>query len=160
MKDLETLNGGVASTPEARRDPRSDCPRNGIDAPSPKSYWLSDPSIRFKPSRLDSSDYPGQIVWRKSCQESGAGGSAQRPPVPDSQGLSKSHISASLGKRSASIEFYRGASFLKVQVEKDREISAPPKIRGEVTEFTASARRRMLDFMAKIDGSLFRSLSP
>ncbi len=38
------------------------------------------------------------------------------------KGVTKeSQISASLRKRPASIEFYRGASFLKVQVERDRD---------------------------------------
>lgn len=120
-----------------------------------RSYQLRKPAIRFTPSKLDSSEYPGKIIYRKSPQTGpDDGASAQRRPSSAPLGLSKSHISASLRNRPASIEFYRGASYLKVQIEKDPEQSKPPKKRGEVTEFTAASRRRMLDFMAKIDNTL------
>lgn len=85
---------------------------------------------------------------------SGVGEGARHPSPLDARGLSKRHTSASLRKRQASIELYRGAGFLRVRVQRDRRFHAPPKPRGEVTEFTDPARRRMLDFLAKINTSL------
>lgn len=120
-----------------------------------KIYELGDPTAWIKPSQLDSQGYPGKIIYRASCQvRPDDGASAERRPASAPVGLSKSHISASLHERPASIELYRGASFLRVKVEKDRQISEPPETRGEITEFSDAARRRMLDFMAKIDCSL------
>jgi hypothetical protein len=119
-----------------------------------KSYRLATAATNFRAGTLDSSDYAGEIIYRTSCQVGpDDGASAQRRPASAPLGLSKSHISASLRGRPASIEFYRGASLLRVRIEGDRQQQKPPK-RGEITRFSDSSRRRMLDFMAKIDSAL------
>lgn len=63
-------------------------------------------------------------------------------------GLSKSHISPEEEK--ASLEFYEGASFLKVSIPKPKLLMEPPK-RGKIKELSEAARRRMMDCMAKIN---------
>lgn len=66
-------------------------------------------------------------------------------------GLSKSHISPS--HKLASVEFFKGASFLSVRLETDAPLQSKPPKRGEVNEFSAASRRRMLDLLAKIEVS-------
>ena len=54
-------------------------------------YQLRDPAIRFQASQLDSSDYAGKVIYRKSCQVGpDAGASAERRPASAPVGLSKS----------------------------------------------------------------------
>jgi hypothetical protein len=80
----------------------------------------------------------------------GRSGAQRRPPAR--AGLSKAHISAHTTKN-GTITAYRNASLLQVRLRSEtipgrntRE-SAP---RGEITEFSAASRRRMLEVMAKV----------
>ena len=76
-------------------------------------------------------------------------------------GLSKSHISSSLKERRAAItksqrawiEFYAGASLLRVTFEKGEMQSKPPP-RGKIKGFTEASRRCLMDLMATIDASI------
>ncbi len=87
----------------------------------------------------------------------GAGRRAERgvaaPADGCAPGLSKEHISVPTEGSFASVEVFRGASFLRVQLHSSGPEPTPP-VRGEITHFTNAARRRMLDLMAKIDASL------
>jgi hypothetical protein len=82
--------------------------------------------------------------------QGGRSGAQRRPPA--CAGLSKAHISAHTTKN-GTITAYRNASLLQVRLRADgiqgrnRRESAP---RGEITEFSAASRRRMLEVMAKV----------
>src|SRR5471030_3157858 len=73
-------------------------------------------------------------------------------------GLSKSHIPSSKShipspKKVASVELFKGASFLSVKLQTDAPKHGKPPKRGEVHGFTDASRRRMLDLMAKVEVS-------
>ena len=100
------------------------------------------------------SEHECSPVLRSNVAETGeaAGGrsGAQRRPPACAAGLSKAHISAR--KRRGSVTCYRNASFLQLRLWSDavqeKKGGAP---RGEITEFTPAARRRMLQLMAKVE---------
>ncbi len=77
----------------------------------------------------------------------------QRRPPP-ALGLSKAHIPARPEK--GTVTCYRGASLLQVRLRPDvvhsaeKQKSAP---RGEIVEFSAASRRRMLELLAKVEQS-------
>jgi len=83
-------------------------------------------------------------------EATGGRSGAQRRPPACALGLSKAHISAR--KRRGSVTCYRNASFLQLRLWSDavqeKKGGAP---RGEISEFTTAARRRMLQLMAKVE---------
>lgn len=120
---------------------------NGIPLPSETSgVWSA-------PTQADfgfSADVPGALA---ATPRSGG-------EVSD-LGLSKSHISSQVKGRRAAIakskrawvEFYAGASLLRVTFEKGESQCKPPP-RGKIKGFTEASRRRMMDLMATIDAKI------
>ncbi len=75
-----------------------------------------------------------------------------RPKRQTGKGLSKAHISAH--ERKGTVTCYRKSSFLEVRLRPKVVLGKPKSaLRGEITEFTAAARRRMLQMMAKVEQS-------
>jgi hypothetical protein len=50
--------------------------------PNPPIIYQLKPDLKYRPNKLDSSDYHGHVVYRRSTIEDGAGGGARRSPRP------------------------------------------------------------------------------
>ena len=116
------------------------------------------PNLKYRPNELDSSDYPGQVVYRRSTTED-VGPEAERgaaTPAP-APGLLKGHISSrdvfnpfDEGR----IEVWAGAGLIKVVKQGRHKIipenSMNQKKRGQIHGFSRASRRRMMQFLAKV----------
>jgi hypothetical protein len=126
--------------------------------PNPVKTYELRPNLKYRPNKLDSSGYPGQVVYRRSTiADTGAvaecGGAA--PDIaPD---LLNSHISSPdvfnpFDK--GHIEVWQGAGLIKaVKQRRDRiipENSMKQTKRGQIHGFSRASRRRMMQFLAKV----------
>jgi hypothetical protein len=121
-------------------------------------YQLN-PNLKYRrKSKLDSSDYPGQVVYRRStCEGGGPGaerGGAAPAPAP---GLLKEHISSPDAFNpfdEGRIEVWAGAGLIKVMKQGRHEMVAEgdskQSKRGQIHGFSRASRRRMMQFLAKV----------
>jgi hypothetical protein len=124
-----------------------------------KLVYQLNPNLKYRrKSKLDFSDYPGQVVYRGSTSEDGGPeaerGEAAPAPAP---GLLKGHISSrdcwnpfDEGR----IEVWQGAGLIKVVKQWRHEIipegASKPNKRGQIHGFSRASRRRMMQFLAKV----------
>ena len=82
------------------------------------------------------------------------GSPAAWPPTPClPPGLSKVHNSPR-NTSNGMLQVYRNASFMQLRCRSEGHLRGPERRggeRGEIEEFTAASRRRMLDYLAKVD---------
>lgn len=119
-----------------------------VTADGQVNYQLK-PNLRFRPNILDSSDYPGQVIYRRSTIED------MEPAT--APGLFNGHISSPDAFNhydKGRIEVWAGAGLIKaVKQRKDQIIpegESNRKKRGEIHGFSRSSRRRMMQFLAKV----------
>ncbi|HTX21140.1 MAG TPA: hypothetical protein VMD27_04640 [Candidatus Aquilonibacter sp.] len=132
-------------------------PQPVVPSNPPVTYQLR-PDLKYRPNKLDSSDYPGQVVYRRSTIED-VGSEAERggaAPAP-TPGLLNGHNSSpdvfnpfDEGR----IEVWTGAGLIKV-IRQGRHRIAPEnsglqKKRGKIHGFSRASRRRMMQFLAKV----------
>jgi hypothetical protein len=123
-----------------------------------KLTYLLKPDLKYCPNKLDSSDYPGKVIYRRSViEDQGAGaehGGAVPAPAP---GLLKGHISSPDWFNpydEGQIEVWTGAGLIRVvkqgRHEPVHEGKAKRRKRGKIQEFSRASRRRMMQFLAKV----------
>lgn len=110
------------------------------------------PAFKSCPDILDSPNYPGQIVYRRSTT-AGRGPEAERGGAApaSASGLSNSHIRSLLctSKQIARVEIWRGGSLVHCQRKAEFLCAATGK-RGTVHGFSRKSRSRMIATQAKI----------
>jgi len=119
-----------------------------------KTYRLN-PNLRYRANKLDSSDSPGQVVYRRPVVTEADGregdATARSAGAPTAPGLSNGHIRLLLCtvRQSAQVEIWRGGSLIHCQ--RDRVfIPETPTKRGEVRGFSRKSRSRMIATQGKI----------
>ena len=126
--------------------------------PNPVKIYHLNRDRKYIPNHLDSSDYPGEVVYRRpdvarTAAEPEGGGAAPGSAA----GLLNGHISSPdvfnpFDK--GHIEVWQGAGLIKVVKQKrDRIIpegSIQQSKRGLIHGFSRASRRRMMQFLAKI----------
>jgi len=127
------------------------------------SYQLK-PDLKYRPNKLDSSDYPGQVVYRRSTTEDPGAVPARGGAAPGTApGLLNGHISSPdvfNPYDEGRIEVWVGAGLIKAIRQGRHKIipenSTKQKKRGLIHGFSRSSRRRMMQFLAKVrlDGLL------
>jgi len=123
-----------------------------------KVIYQLKPELKYRPNKLDSSDYPGQTVYRRSTTED-AGAMPERGEAAPGMapGLLNSHISSRDAFNpfdEGHIEVWAGAGLIKV-VKQGRHKIIPEgdlkqKKRGQIHGFSRASRRRMMQFLAKV----------
>jgi hypothetical protein len=123
-----------------------------------KLIYQLNPNLKYRPSKLDSSDYPGDVVYRSTtCEDEGpeaVHGGAVPAPAP---GLLYGHISSPSVFNpfdEGRIEVWQGAGLIKV-TKQGRHLIQPEntqeqKKRGKIQEFSRASRRRMMQCLAKV----------
>lgn len=134
-----------------------------MDADGKLVYQLN-PNLKYCPNKLDSSDYRGKVVYRRTTTED-TGAVAERGGTAPATapGLFNRHISSpdvfnpfDEGR----IEVWVGAGLIKV-IKQGRckiipEGASTQKKRGQIHGFSRASRRRMMQLLAKVclDGLL------
>jgi len=148
--------GEERSEPENQNSVSGICSEN--NAAKDKRIYRLNPDLKYVPNKLDSSDYPGQVVSRRSTTDDGGPGAERGEAAPASApGLLKGHISSrdvfnpfDEGR----IEVWAGAGLIKVIKQGRHKIipenDANQKKRGQIHGFSRAARRRMMQFLAKV----------
>lgn len=127
-------------------------------APNAPIVYQLKPNLKYAPNKLDSSDYPGQVVYRRPTIED-QGPDAERggaAPAP-APGLLNGHISSPGAFNpfdEGRIEVWAGAGLVKV-IKQGRHKIIPEgdlkqKKRGQIHGFSRASRRRMMQFLAKV----------
>lgn len=128
-----------------------------------KDYWLN-PELKYSPKKLDSSGYPGKVVYRRKVVVGAVDAAARSDGASAAPGLLNGHITSPSPFNpfdEGRIEVWQGAALIKV-TKQGRHIIRPEnepdrKKRGRVQEFSRSSRRRMRLLLAKVrleDGNL------
>ncbi|MGA9778083.1 MAG: hypothetical protein WBS33_07400 [Verrucomicrobiia bacterium] len=125
---------------------------------NPPTIYQLNPYLKYRPNKLDSTGYPGKVVYRRSTiedqgPEAEHGGAVPAPAL----GLLKGHISSPDWFNpydEGQIEVWTGAGLIRV-VKQGRhepipEGAAKKKKRGRIQEFSRASRRRMMQFLAKV----------
>jgi len=129
-----------------------------------KLIYQLNPNLKFRPNKLDSSDYHGQVVYHRSTIED-LGPEAERGAAAPASapGLLNGHISSRNVFNpydEGRIEVWVGAGLIKAMRQGRHKIipenSTKQKKRGLIHGFSRSSRRRMMQFLAKVclDGLL------
>jgi hypothetical protein len=127
-----------------------------VDADGKLVYQLN-PNLKYYHNKLDSSDYPGQVVYRRSTTEDTGAvaerGSATPATAP---GLLNAHISSRDVFNpfdEGQIEVWAGAGLIKV-IKQGRHKIVPENSmtqkRGQIHGFSRASRRRMMQLLAKV----------
>ena len=123
-----------------------------------KLIYQLKPSLKYRPNKLDSSEYPGQVVYRRSTIEDMGPEAEHGGAVPASApGLLNRHISSSdvfNPYDEGQIEVWTGAGLIKVTKQGWHKIVAEGDSnqtkRGRIHGFSRASRRRMMQFLAKV----------
>ena len=132
----------------------SDAPSISVSASGETEYRLN-PNTTFRrrqTTKLDSSDYAGEVIYRQTASERTAPSAGTASAVPaDGAGLSNGHIRSLLvyTEQEPQVEIWRGGSLVHCQRESKNFCVAPTK-RGEVHGFSRKSRSRMIATQAKI----------
>lgn len=127
-----------------------------VAPPNPPVIYQLNRERKYVPNRLDSSDYPGQVIYRRPVVERTAAVPEPGGAGPGTAaGLLKGHISSPdvfnpFDK--GHIDFWQGAGLMKVVRQKRDEIipenSKKQTKRGQIHEFSRASRRRMMHYLA------------
>jgi hypothetical protein len=134
-----------------------------VDAGGNLNYQIK-PNLKYVPNKLDSSGYPGKVVYRRSTTEAMGPEAERGAAAPASApGLLNGHISSPdifNPFDEGQIEVWAGAGLIKVVKQGRHKIipenSTSQKKRGQIHGFSRASRRRMMQFLAKVclDGLL------
>ena len=129
-----------------------------------KLIYQLKPDLKYRPNKLDSADYPGQVVYRRPTLEDPGAVPERGGAAPGTApGLLKGHISSRNVFNpydEGRIEVWAGAGLIKAIRQGRNKIipenSTKQKKRGLIHGFSRSSRRRMMQFLAKVrlDGLL------
>ncbi len=134
-----------------------------MDADGKLVYQLN-PDLKYCPNKLDSTGYPGKVVYRLATTEDPGAAPERGGAAPGTApGLLYGHISSpdvfnpfDEGR----IEVWVGAGLIKVMKQGRHKIipegDSNQKKRGQIRGFSRASRRRMMQFLAKVclDGLL------
>jgi hypothetical protein len=133
------------------------------DADGKLIYQLN-PNLKYCPNKLDSSDYSGRVVYRRSTTEDTGAVPERGGAAPGTApGLLYGHISSSdvfNPYDEGRIEVWKGAGLIKAIKQGRHKIftegDSNQKKRGQIHGFSRASRRRMMQFLAKVclDGLL------
>lgn len=123
-----------------------------------KVIYQLKPELKYRPNKLDSSDYPGQTVYRRSTTEDAGAVPVRCEAAPGTApGLLNSHISSRdvfNPYDEGRIEVWAGAGLIKVIKQGHHKIipenSMQQKKRGQIHGFSRASRRRMMQLLAKV----------
>jgi hypothetical protein len=123
-----------------------------------KLIYQLNPNLKYRPNKLDSSDYHGQVVYRRPTIEDRGPEAERGGAAPASApGLLNGHISSPdvfNPYDEGRIEVWAGAGLIKAIKQGRNKIipenTTKQKKRGLIHGFSRSSRRRMMQFLAKV----------
>ncbi len=131
---------------------RRQMPQPASLANPPIIYQLN-PDLKYRPNKLDSSDYPGQVVYRRSTTEDRGPGRTRQRAAPR---LLNGHISSRMSSTPLMKDILKcGPGRLIKVVKQGRHKIIPEgdskqKKRGQIHCFSRASRRRMMQLLAKV----------
>lgn len=123
-----------------------------------KLVYQLNPNLKYRPNKLDASDYPGQVVYHRSTIEDAGAVPERGEAAPGiAPGLLNGHISSPDAWNpfdEGHIEVWTGAGLIKV-IKQGRgriilENESNQRKRGQIHGFSRASRRRMMQLLAKV----------
>jgi len=123
-----------------------------------KTVYQLNPDLKYRSNKLDSSDYPGQVIYRRSTTEvTGAVPERGGAAPGTAPGLLNGHISSRDVFNpfdEGHIEVWAGAGLIKVVKQGRHKIipegDSKQTKRGKIHGFSRASRRRMMQLLAKV----------